>query len=99
MDQAMMIVELRARADATDDAIEKLDSRVNRHDEIIASLREAVAKVATKDDITELRKDINQTYAEQMRDAHNSIPTKIGLLIAAGSLLVTLLALFLPHHG
>lgn len=95
----MMIAELRARADATDDAIEKLDQRVTRHDEIIATLREAVAKVATKDDIADLRKDISETYAEQMRDAHNSIPTKIGLLIAAGSLLVTLIALFFPHHG
>ena len=48
------IAELRARQDATDDAIEKLDSRVTRHDETLASLREAVAKVATKDDISDL---------------------------------------------
>lgn len=94
----MLIAELRARADATDDAIEKLDSRVTRHDEIIATLREAVAKVATKDDIVLLRADISKTYAEQMRDAHNSIPTKIGLLLTAGSVLVAVIALFL-HHG
>ena len=99
MDQNMMIAELRARADATDDAIEKLDARVTRHDEIIASLREAVAKVATKDDIADLRKDINETYATQMRDAHNSIPAKIGLLIAAAGVLVPIAALFIAHHG
>ncbi|WP_157639439.1 hypothetical protein [Burkholderia ubonensis] len=97
----MAIAELRARQDATDDAVERLDARVTRHDEIIAGLREAVAKVATKDDIAELRKDINDTYATQMRDAHNSIPTKIGLLIAAAGLVVPIIALIVTvtHHG
>ena len=95
----MAIAELRARQDAADDAIEKLDARVTRHDEIIASLREAVAKVATKDDIADLRKDINESYATQMRDAHNSIPAKIGLLIAAAGVLVPIIALFISHHG
>lgn len=93
------IAELRARQDAADDAIEKLDSRVTRIDEIIASLREAVAKVATKDDISELRKDINESYTTQMRDAHNSIPAKIGLLIAAAGVIVPIIALFVARHG
>lgn len=95
----MAIAELRARQDATDNAIERLDERVTRHDEIISSLREAVAKVATKDDISELRKDINDTYATQMRDAHNSIPTKIGLLISAAALIAPIVALFVMRHG
>lgn len=95
----MVIAELRARQNATDEAIEKLDARVTRHDEIIGSLREAVAKVATKDDIAELRKDINDTYATQMRDAHNSIPAKIGLLIAAAGVIVPIIALFVSRHG
>lgn len=100
MDQQMAaIAELRARQEATDNAIERLDERVTRHDEIISSLREAVAKVATKDDITELRKDINETYATQMRDAHNSIPTKIGLVIAAAGAVVPIIAMFISHHG
>lgn len=93
------IAELRARQDATDDAIEKLDSRVTRHDETLASLREAVAKVATKDDISELRKDIHESYATQMRDAHNSIPAKIGLLIAVAGVIVPIIAMFYSHHG
>ena len=99
MDQNMLIAEIRARVDGHGEAIEKLDARVTRHDEIIAGLREAIAKVATKDDIAELRKDISQTYADQMRDAHNSIPTKIGLLIGAAGLIVPIIALFLAHHG
>lgn len=95
----MLIAELRARADATDDAIEKLDERVTRHDEIIAGLREAVAKVATKEDVAALRDDINTTFYQQLKEAHRSIPGYIGLLIAGASLVVTIVALVLSHHG
>lgn len=97
----MAIAELRTRIEGHDDALEKLDARVTRHDEIIASLREAVAKVATKDDIAELRKDINESYSTQMRDAHNSIPAKIGLWITGGSVLVAVVGLLLSiaRHG
>lgn len=99
MDQNMAIAELRARQDATDDAIHKLDERVTRHDEIIGELRAAIATVATKDDISALRQDIQTTFYEQLKEAHASIPGKVGLLIAAGSLLVTVIALFIQHHG
>lgn len=92
------IAELRARADATDNAIERLDERVTRHDEIIASLREAVAKVATKDDIADLRKDINEQFTVQMRDAHNSVPVKHSLLISAGMFVLALISLWLKMH-
>ncbi|MEM5294254.1 hypothetical protein VSR82_07910 [Burkholderia sp. JPY481] len=99
MDQAMLIAELRARQDAADGAIEKLDARVTRHDEIIGELREAVAKVATKDDVAALRKDINETFYQQLKEAHSSIPAKIGLLIAAAALIAPIVALFVSHHG
>ena len=95
----MLIAELRARQDATDDAIEKLDVRVTRHDEIIADLREAVAKVATKDDVAALRADITTTFYQQLRDANSSIPGKIGVLLTGGSLLIMLITLYLNRHG
>lgn len=94
-----MIAELKTRIDGHDDAIAKLDERVTRHDEIISGLREAVAKVATKDDVAALRDDINKTFYQQLKDAHNSIPAKIGLLIAAAGVLVPIVALFVAHHG
>lgn len=100
MDHTMIIAELKTRADATDEAIAKLDQRVTRHDEIIGALREAVANVATKEDVAALRDDINKTFYQQLKEAHNSIPGKVGLLIALGSLIVTIIALFAPHlHG
>lgn len=94
----MIIFELRARADATDDAIEKLDARVTRHDEIIASLREAVAKVATKDDVAGLREDINKTHARQMSDAINAIPGKWAAIFGGLLALAEIIKLF-THHG
>lgn len=92
----MLIAELRARADATDDAIEKLDARVTRHDEIIASLREAVAKVATKEDVAALRDDITKTHSKQMSDAINSIPGKWAAIFAGILALAEIIKLF---HG
>jgi hypothetical protein len=99
MDQNMAIAELRTRADQTDAAIQKLDERVTRHDEIIGQLREALARVATKDDVAALRADINTTFYQQLKEAHASIPAKIGLVIAAAALIAPILALVLAHHG
>lgn len=91
------IAELRARADATDDAIEKLDERVTRHDEIIAGLREAVAKVATKEDVSALRDDINKSHAQQMSDAINAIPGKWAAVFAGILALAEIIKLFASH--
>lgn len=98
MDQNMMIAELRARADATDDAIEKLDARVTRHDEIIASLREAVAKVATKEDVAGLRDDINKTHSKQMSEALHAIPGKWAAIFGGLLAAAEIIKLF-SHHG
>lgn len=57
MDYDMAIAELKKRADATDSAIERLDERVTKHDEIIAALCESLA---TKEDIAALRGDLRE---------------------------------------
>jgi hypothetical protein len=95
------IAELRERVEGHAEAIEKLDSRVTRHDEIIANLREAVAKVATKDDILKLSQNIDDKYSSQLRDAHNSIPAKFGLILTGGSVLIALITLVVSfaRHG
>lgn len=97
MDQAMAIAELRARQDATDDAIEKLDARMTRQDEIIAGLREAVAKVATKEDVAALRDDINIAHTRQMSDAINAIPGKWAAIFAGILALAEIIKLFASH--
>lgn len=96
----MLIAELKARQDATDDAIEKLDYRVTKHDQIIADLREACAKVATKDDIASLRKDIGEKFDRQLTDAQNSVPAKIAAIVSVGMFLIALVGLAINlRHG
>lgn len=93
----MMIAELRTRVEGHDDAIGKLETRVGKHDEIIAELRTAIASVATKDDILSLSRNIDEKFNRQLRDAHNSIPAWIGLMLTAGSVIVAVITL--AHHG
>lgn len=58
----MAITELKKRADATDDAIARLDERVTKHDEIIAVLCDSLA---TKDDIASLHSAIRERHGRE----------------------------------
>lgn len=99
MDQHMTaIVELRERVRAHDEDIARHDQHLAKLDETVVELRMAIVTVATKDDIAKLSRNIDEKFNQQLKDAHNSIPTKIGLLLTAGSVLVAIIALFL-HHG
>ena len=97
------IAEIKGRLDGHDGDNARLDDAVKRHDELISGLREAIGRVATKDDILELRRDINQTHAKQMSDALNSVPGKIAAIFTGGGFLVALVALILDwavkRHG
>lgn len=97
------IAEIKGRLDGHDGDIARLDDAVKRHDELISGLREAIGRVATKDDILDLRKDISQTHAKQMSDAQASIPGKFAALFGGGSMLIALAALIfewaIKSHG
>lgn len=97
-EHARAIAELRERVRGHTEDIERHETNISKLNETVGVLREAVAKVATKDDILGLSRNIDEKYNTQLRDAHNSIPTKIGLWLTAGSVLVAVIALFL-HHG
>lgn len=85
--------------DGTEQRLTRTEQATERMSEAITVLREAVAKVATKDDILKLSQNIDDKFNTQLRDAHNSIPTKIGLLIAAAALIAPIVSLFLSRHG
>lgn len=96
----MQIAQLRARIDGHDEDIARHERHLTKLDDAVATLREGLARVATKDDIIDLRTDISQTYAEQMRDAHNSIPVKFTAWVTAGMFVIAAVTLFLGmHHG
>jgi predicted nucleic acid-binding Zn-ribbon protein len=93
------IAEVRARVDGHDEDIARHERHIAKLDEAVILLREGMARVATKDDISGLRRDLDERHATQLTQAQNSIPGKIGILLTGGSLVVMLITLFLNHHG
>lgn len=97
------IAEIKVRVDGHDEDIARIDDTVKRHDELISGLREALGRVATKDDILGMERTISQTHAKQMSDALNSVPGKIAAIFTGGGFLVALVALILDwavkRHG
>lgn len=91
------IAQLQERVRAHDEDIARHDQHLIKLDETVSELRSAIAAVATKDDILRLSQNIDTKFNTQLRDAHNSIPTKIGLVLTAGSVLVAIIALFMRH--
>ncbi|MFM0263336.1 hypothetical protein [Paraburkholderia sediminicola] len=91
------ITQLQERVRAHDEDIARHDQRLAKLDETVVELRMAIATVATKDDILGLSRNIDEKFNQQLKDAHNSIPTKVGLWLTAGSVLVAIIALFIRH--
>lgn len=91
------IAALEARMDNSELRHSKIEDMQERMGEAITMLREAVAKVATKDDIVELTKQVNDKFGQQLTQAHNSVPVKLSIAISAIMALIALLGLILPH--
>lgn len=96
----MAISELKARLSSHDDTLERHERHLAKLDETVIMLREGLMTVAKKDDIADLRKDINEQVQRNMRDAHNSIPARFAAVCGAGMFLIALVTLFLNvRHG
>lgn len=92
-------------------AIEAIKSRLSGHDAMLArheanftELRESIslirvdmARVATKDDIGDLRKDIATHYASQLAAAQASIPAKVGAWVGVGGFLLAVAGFAASH--
>ena len=97
---AMAIEALRARLVAHDETLDRHERHLAKLDETVVMLREGLMTVAKKDDISDLRKDINEQVQRNMRDAHNSIPAKFAAVCGAGMFMIALVTLFLNvRHG
>lgn len=96
----MAIAELRARIEGHDESLERHERHMTKLDEAVGILREASAKVATKDDIAGLRGDIADKFDERLRDAQRSIPEKVAVVFSAGMFLIAIITLiFTLIHG
>jgi len=100
-EHAMAIEALRARLVAHDETLDRHERHLAKLDETVVMLREGLMTVAKKDDISDLRRDINDKFDKRLTDAHNSIPAKFAAVCAAGMFLLAAitLALNVVRHG
>lgn len=94
------IAAIHARLDGHSTMLARHDAHLMKLDETIASMREAMGRVATKDDIVDLRKDINGMFVTQMNNAHNSMPTRVAVMISGFMAVLAALSFalkYLPH--
>lgn len=98
---AAAIAELRGKIDTNTQAIARHQEHLLRLDEVTMAMRESIARVATKDDVNELRNDINKQFVTQLTAAHNSIPSKFAAIFAGGMFVIAVVTLFvsLVKHG
>lgn len=97
------IAALRARVAGHGEVLERHETMLGKLNETVVVLREAVAKVATKDDILRLSQNIDNKFSTQMAQAQASIPAKIGVVLTGGSVVIALVALVASlashYHG
>jgi len=93
-DESSDLVHLEYRVESVEETARRHDIQIEKLDSAVADLREALARVATKTDVAELRKDITDTFAQAARDAQNSIPVKITAWFTGAMLIMAILGIF-----
>ena len=75
----MQIAQLRARIDGHDEDIARLERHEARQDELISELRDSFSRLATKDDIVDLRSflrdrdDLHNARLDVVEDGHQEL--------------------------
>lgn len=100
-ENAEALAEVRARVDGHDEDIARHERHIAKLDDAVVMLRETIGRVATKDDIADLRKDISSKFDKQLVDAQNSVPGKVAVVFTAGMFLIALVELVVNvvRHG
>lgn len=73
------------------------EAHLSKMDETIAVIRENMGRVATKDDISDLRRDITQNYSQQLAAAQSSIPAKFAAAFGGIVALIAVLSFAVQH--
>lgn len=96
---------LRVRVDGIEETTKRHEKEISKLDEAVTGLRESMARVearvATREDIESLRRDVTNTFAASARDAQNSIPVKVSAWFTVALVVVTALAFLaslVVHH-
>lgn len=76
------------------------DGAIGKLNEAITVLREGMARVATKDDIIALGRTISEQHTQELRDAHNSVPTRVMMIVSVVTFVLAIAGFALAHfHG
>lgn len=100
MEHEAAIAVLRQRADQVDKLLAQDREHLLKLDESMASLRESMGRVATKDDILDLRRDISSSYTRQLVAANESIPARFAAWTGVAMFILALIGLtikLVPH--
>jgi hypothetical protein len=99
---AAAIAAMEERLNGHDIMLEQHHAHLFKLDETIASVRESMGRVATKDDILALRSDISNQHTRQLIAANESIPSKFAAWTGVAMLIIAILgfaATYLRPHG
>lgn len=100
MDHQDTIATLGARVDAVEQRVTRNERAIEKLNEAVILIREAIQRVATKDDIIALQATIAEQHTQELRDAHNSVPTKVMMWTSIGMAILGLAGFALAHfHG
>lgn len=91
------IAAIKSRLSGHDEMLARHETHFTELRESIASIRVDMARVATKDDISLLRKDISDNYATQLAAAQSAIPAKVGAWVGVGGFLLALAGFAASH--
>jgi hypothetical protein len=101
LEHAAKIAAIMARVDGHDTMLAQHQAHLLKLDETIATVRESIGGLATKNDILDLQRIIGGAHERQLSDAHNSIPLKFAAWTSLASAIIAgigVMAAFF-HHG
>lgn len=93
------IASLKSRIEHHASALDRHETQIGRQDEQITLMRETMAKMATKEDITNLRDDINKSHIKQLEAAADSVPKNFAMAVSASGFLLALVTFALTHFS
>ncbi|MBH9718897.1 hypothetical protein JAO10_01020 [Burkholderia contaminans] len=97
-ENAIDIASLKTRVDGHTETLSKFGARLDKHEESIAKIRENMARVATRDDVAELRTAVNKQFFEQLTQARNSIPGKMAAIASVVGTALAVIGFLVGHY-
>lgn len=91
---------LSSRVETVEEASRRHEAQLSKLDDAVAGLRETMGRVATRDDVDALRRDVTGAFVEGARHAQDAIPAKVMAWFTGALVVISVAALVLNLlHG